>query len=85
MPLLLGLGVQELSVGAARVGSVRAWVRSLRFDDARTVAATAGSARSAQEVADLVAPLSGLLGELDDAAGERVERSAGVVALGEET
>jgi phosphoenolpyruvate-protein kinase (PTS system EI component) len=30
MPLLVGLGVDELSVGAARVGTVRAWVRSPR-------------------------------------------------------
>ena len=29
VPLLVGLGADELSVGAARVGSVRAWVRKL--------------------------------------------------------
>jgi phosphoenolpyruvate-protein kinase (PTS system EI component) len=29
LPLLVGLGVDELSVGAARVGAVRAWVRDL--------------------------------------------------------
>ena len=30
-PLLIGAGVDEISVGAARVGTVRQWVRSLSF------------------------------------------------------
>jgi len=34
VPLLVGLGADELSVGAARVGAVRAWVRELSFSDA---------------------------------------------------
>jgi multiphosphoryl transfer protein len=37
-PLLLGLGVDELSVGAARVGLVRAWVREASFADCRELA-----------------------------------------------
>lgn len=85
MPLLLGLGIQELSVGAARVGAVRGWVRALRYDNVQRAALAACEARSAAEVATLVEPLSALLGELDDAAGESVEGSPGVVALGGQT
>jgi phosphoenolpyruvate-protein kinase (PTS system EI component) len=85
MPLLLGLGIQELSVGAARVGAVRGWVRALRFDASRQVALAACEAASAGEVATLVDPLSALLGELDDAAGESVDGGAGIVTLGGQT
>ena len=35
MPVLVGLGVDELSVAAARVGMVRNWVRKLDFAVAR--------------------------------------------------
>jgi phosphoenolpyruvate-protein kinase (PTS system EI component) len=38
LPLLVGLGVDELSVGAARVGLTRAHVRELSFDEARKLA-----------------------------------------------
>jgi phosphoenolpyruvate-protein kinase (PTS system EI component) len=41
LPLIVGLGVDELSVGAARVGEVRGWVRAL---DAGCAAAAAGAA-----------------------------------------
>ena len=57
VPLLVGLGADELSVGAARVGAVRAWIRALRYDE---------------------------LLQGRDAAGERVERDGGVVAVGPE-
>jgi phosphoenolpyruvate-protein kinase (PTS system EI component) len=43
LPLLVGLGVDELSVGAARVGAVREWVRGLEYATCRQ------SARSALE------------------------------------
>jgi phosphoenolpyruvate-protein kinase (PTS system EI component) len=33
VPLLVGLGAGELSVGAARVGAVRNWIRALRYDE----------------------------------------------------
>jgi phosphoenolpyruvate-protein kinase (PTS system EI component) len=33
VPLLVGLGAGELSVGAARVGTVRGWIRALRYDE----------------------------------------------------
>jgi phosphoenolpyruvate-protein kinase (PTS system EI component) len=35
MPFLVGLGVDELSVAAARVGLVRQWVRELSFEECR--------------------------------------------------
>jgi phosphoenolpyruvate-protein kinase (PTS system EI component) len=41
LPLLVGLGIDELSVGAARVGEVRDWIRQL------SAVETAGLARSA--------------------------------------
>ena len=36
MPMLVGLGVDELSVAAARVGLVRQWVRELTFSECET-------------------------------------------------
>ena len=41
MPLLVGLGVEELSVGASRVGTVRAWVRELVLSEAQDLATRA--------------------------------------------
>lgn len=35
MPILVGLGVDELSVAAARVGEVRKWIRGLDFASCR--------------------------------------------------
>jgi phosphoenolpyruvate-protein kinase (PTS system EI component) len=57
LPLLVGLGVDELSVGAARVGATRAWVRSLERDACARVAAQALAVRSAADVGRLVEPL----------------------------
>jgi phosphoenolpyruvate-protein kinase (PTS system EI component) len=82
MPLLLGLGVDELSVGAARVGAVRHWVRSLDYARVRELSATAAGLDSAAAVADLVQPTSGLLAEVGDAPAERVNGGVGVVAVG---
>jgi phosphocarrier protein FPr len=64
MPLLVGLGVDELSVGAAAVARVRAWVRALDFEDAAAIARRALAAESAVEVESLGRPLRSLL---DDA------------------
>src|SRR5205823_6557276 len=50
MPLLVGLGVGELSVGAARVGTVRAWTRSLRFTEVKQLAGRALELAGAFEV-----------------------------------
>ena len=80
VPLLVGLGAHELSVGAARVGAVRGWIRSLRRDDARRAAAAALRAPGSAEAAALGSELL----QRGDAAGERVERNGRVVAVGPE-
>lgn len=64
MPLLVGLGVDELSVGAAAVARVRAWVRALDHGEASRIARRALNAESAAEVESLERPLRLLL---DDA------------------
>jgi phosphoenolpyruvate-protein kinase (PTS system EI component) len=82
MPLLLGLGVAELSVGAARVGTVREWARALRFDDARELAQRSIRLATAFEVVELGRSVSELLGQLDDVPGQGVESGPGIVSLG---
>jgi phosphoenolpyruvate-protein kinase (PTS system EI component) len=82
MPLLLGLGVDELSVGAARVGAVRRWVRSLEFGRAKALAGGALALDTAAAVARLVQPQSALLAEVGDAAAEGVDGAVGVVTVG---
>jgi phosphoenolpyruvate-protein kinase (PTS system EI component) len=82
MPLLLGLGVDELSVGAARVGQVRRWVRSLRYGAMRGLAEAAVQLESAAAVADGTRVTSELLGEAGDATAQGVEGGVGVVAVG---
>jgi phosphoenolpyruvate-protein phosphotransferase len=64
MPLLVGLAVDELSVGAAAVAKVRGWVRALDFVEATTIARRSLDAESAAEVELLARPLCSLL---DDA------------------
>jgi phosphoenolpyruvate-protein kinase (PTS system EI component) len=54
LPLLVGLGVDELSVGVARVGEVRARVRGLSYATVREVAGRALDAESAGEVERLL-------------------------------
>jgi multiphosphoryl transfer protein len=61
MPLLVGLGVDELSVGASRVGLVRRWVRALDYAQARAIAGLALRCSSVEEVETLVAPAARLL------------------------
>jgi phosphocarrier protein FPr/phosphocarrier protein len=41
VPLLIGLGVDELSTGAARVAELRAQIRALSLDACRAVARAA--------------------------------------------
>jgi multiphosphoryl transfer protein len=52
IPTLIGLGVDELSAGAARVGELRAHIRAISFDACRAGARTAldGAAASASGV-----------------------------------
>ena len=80
VPLLVGLGAGELSVGAARVGAVRRWVRALRRDEARKASAAALKAGCEADVAALGAEL--LQG--GDAARERLERDGRILAVGPE-
>ena len=58
VPLLVGLGADELSAGAARVGAVRAWIRALDHGEAARLAARALEAGSAAEVERLARPLA---------------------------
>jgi phosphoenolpyruvate-protein kinase (PTS system EI component) len=74
-PLLVGLGVDELSVGAAQVGRVRAWVRELDHATAERTAREALSLGSAEEVERLVV-------QAGDAARQRDDGRTGVVAVG---
>jgi phosphoenolpyruvate-protein kinase (PTS system EI component) len=57
LPLLIGLGVDELSVGAARVGEVRRWIRRLSAADTVTFAQFALAMEDAEEVAGALEPL----------------------------
>jgi phosphoenolpyruvate-protein kinase (PTS system EI component) len=54
LPLLVGLGVDEVSVGAARVGEVRGWIRGLRAEQAEAVARSALTLERPDEVARAV-------------------------------
>jgi phosphoenolpyruvate-protein kinase (PTS system EI component) len=82
MPLLVGLGVGELSVGAARLGLVRAWIGALDRDRAAAVAERALALGDADAVARLVRAELGAFAEGADAAGQGAERLAGVRAVG---
>jgi signal transduction protein with GAF and PtsI domain len=81
---LIGLGVGEFSVGAARVGEVRAWVRAVSLLDCRAIARRSLRAKSEAEVAALTADVAGQLGsaEFRDAAGERRNGAESVLSLG---
>jgi phosphoenolpyruvate-protein kinase (PTS system EI component) len=81
VPLLVGLGAGELSVGAARVGAVRGWIRALRSDEAHSAAQAALAARDQDDAAAI--GRAALL-QRGDAAGQRVERDGRVVAVGPE-
>jgi phosphoenolpyruvate-protein kinase (PTS system EI component) len=83
-PLLIGLGVDELSVGAARVGAVRGWVRSMAQSDLHELARRAIVLAGPSQVAALVEPLARSLRLLEggDAAGERLDGGSSVVAVG---
>jgi phosphoenolpyruvate-protein kinase (PTS system EI component) len=58
VPLLVGLGANELSAGAARVGAVRAWVRALDYAEAQELARLALEASNAAEVEALARRLA---------------------------
>jgi phosphoenolpyruvate-protein kinase (PTS system EI component) len=58
VPLLVGLGIDELSVGAARVGEVRDWIRRLRAAEAAGLARSALTMDAADEVEWAVRPFA---------------------------
>jgi phosphoenolpyruvate-protein kinase (PTS system EI component) len=58
VPLLVGLGADELSAGAARVGALRAWIRALDHGDCEQLAQHALAAQDAAEVKRLSDALS---------------------------
>jgi phosphoenolpyruvate-protein kinase (PTS system EI component) len=60
VPLLVGLGANELSAGAARVGAVRTWVRALDHGEAEQLARRALEAGDAVEVEQLARPMAAL-------------------------
>ncbi len=74
LPLLVGLGVDEISVGASRVGTVRGWVRELEHAQVAALATRALAATTADEVAEIVAPVTARLAsaERGDAVAQRV-------------
>jgi phosphocarrier protein FPr len=63
LPLLVGLGVDELSVGAARVGDVREWIRQLSTVETTGLARSALTMDAADEVEWAVRPLAAELQE----------------------
>jgi phosphoenolpyruvate-protein kinase (PTS system EI component) len=77
VPLLVGLSVDELSVGAARVGATRAAIRALDAGAATRLAAAALRAADAAAVAEL-------LRQAGDAAGESGHSGRPVVTLGQQ-
>jgi phosphoenolpyruvate-protein kinase (PTS system EI component) len=54
VPILVGMGVDELSVSLPAIPAVKAQIRSLRIDACRDLAERALSAESADEVRRLV-------------------------------
>jgi phosphoenolpyruvate-protein kinase (PTS system EI component) len=58
LPLLIGLGVDQISVGAAQVGPVRRWIRCIRAEIAVTLAQSTLVMDSAEEVERAVGPLA---------------------------
>ncbi len=85
-PLLIGSGVDEVSVGAARVGVVRQWIRSLSFEMVKDLEESARRLETIDGVETLVADVSKRLSldERADADGEILERPVGVGAAGAE-
>ena len=58
LPLLVGLGIDQVSVGAARVGTVREWIRQLDADETAGLARSALTMDAAEEVEWAVRPLA---------------------------
>jgi len=65
LPLLIGLGVDEISVGASRVGTVREWVRRLTYAETRELARRALTCAGTAEVEALAAPITERLAAIE--------------------
>jgi phosphoenolpyruvate-protein kinase (PTS system EI component) len=65
LPLLVGLGVDEVSVGAAQVGAVRRWIRRMAARDADRLARSTLVMDSAEEVERAARPLANELQSLE--------------------
>jgi phosphoenolpyruvate-protein phosphotransferase len=76
LPLLVGLGVDELSVSPARIAQTRRYVRGLETQRAKTALAEALEATTTDEVAAAArrALSDGGIGEVLEDAGDGVER-----------
>jgi phosphoenolpyruvate-protein kinase (PTS system EI component) len=73
LPLLVGLGVDEISVSPARIARTRRMIRSLSLQQARALAAEALTATTAAEVA-AIGCSAFASGERREQAGDRVQR-----------
>jgi phosphoenolpyruvate-protein kinase (PTS system EI component) len=84
VPLLVGLGVDELSVAASRVGTVRAWIRELDSVEVAGLVDHALLASTPEEVQALVAPVASRLASVEggDAVAQGVERERRILAGG---
>jgi phosphoenolpyruvate-protein kinase (PTS system EI component) len=86
LPLLVGLGVDELSVGAARVGTVRRWIRRLSHAEASRLGRSALELQTAEQVTAAAGPLAAELQsdsvQPSNGFGERIERRGRIHALG---
>jgi phosphocarrier protein FPr len=54
VPILVGLGVDELSISLPAIPGIKAQIRTLRLDDCRELAKRALAAESAEEVRALI-------------------------------
>ncbi len=61
LPLLVGLGIDEVSVGAARVGEVRGWIRKLNAAETAGLARSALTMDTAEEVEWAARPIAAAL------------------------
>jgi phosphoenolpyruvate-protein phosphotransferase len=73
LPLLVGLGVDEISVSPARIARTRRMIRSLSLQQARSLAAEALTVTTAAEVA-AIGCSAFASGERREQAGDRVQR-----------
>jgi phosphoenolpyruvate-protein kinase (PTS system EI component) len=74
LPLLVGLGIDEVSVGAARVGQVRDWIRQLDSGETAGLARSALTMDSAEEVEWMLRPVAVSL--------QRAEADSAIHAVG---